>query len=149
MIHAPRSFALACAACLLVAAGGCAPRVGADRPAPHKPTPHVADPIADAAEQALRDYVAGLAKTARETAEAAPTFKAHADAADYGAKKNKAARDKSFRPAFREIDAFALQRDQKTGKAQPYNAERTAKALRSFADGIERPIKTSPWPVRP
>lgn len=141
MIHAPRSFALACAACLVVAAGGCAPRVGADRPAPHKPTPHVADPIADAAEQALRDYVAGLAKTARETAEAAPTFKAHADAADYGAKKNKAARDESFRPAFQAIDRAVLEADPVTKQQKPYDAAKTAKAFRSFADGIERPIK--------
>lgn len=125
---------------LVVAVGGCAPRVGPLRPDP-QPTPSTDDPIADAASQAVRDYVAGLARVARETAEAAPTFKTHTDAATYGATKNKAAREAAFAPPFKLIDQELLAIDAKTGKPAPYDPTKTAAAFRSFAAGVERPIR--------
>lgn len=138
-LRSPHARRLAAIAWLVVAVGGCTPRVGPLRPDP-QPTPATDDPIADAASQAVRDYVTGLARVARETAEAAPTFKTHADASTYGAEKNKAARDAAFAPPFKLIDQKLLAIDE-TGKPAPYDATKTAAAFRSFAAGVERPLR--------
>ena len=136
MTHARRLIAVAV---LVAVAGGCAPRVGT-LPDAERKKPGGSDPVAVAAEQSCRDYVSGLARVARETAEAAPTFKAHADATTYGAEKNKAARDEAFKPAFQLINERLLSIDEKTGKKKPYDPAATAAAFQSFAEGCERAL---------
>lgn len=137
MTHAAR---IIVAACLVVAVGGCAPRVGPVPDGDNRPKPPGVDAVADAAEESVRDYALALARVARETAEAAPTFQAHADATAYGAEKNKAARDAAFGPAFAVINERLLL-DPKTQEKKPYDPAATAAAFRSFAAGCERAIR--------
>ena len=139
MIYAPLSRRIVAVAVLVVGLGACAPRMG-PLPDAERKKPSGSDPVAVAAEQSVRDYVAGLARVARETAAAAPTFKTHADATTYGAEKNKIARDEAFQPAFQLINERLLATDPATGKKRPYDPAATAAAFQSFAEGCERAL---------
>lgn len=71
--------------CGLILLAGCAPRPGTVKPPPGPPN---VDPIAAAAEQAIRDYAGGLARVARETATKVDTFKSQAEVFDAVEKAN-------------------------------------------------------------
>jgi hypothetical protein len=103
---------------------------------PHDVTPPPApvsdDAIAQAAEDAVHAFAAGLSANATETADKAATFKNHAEAVDFGAKLNKASREEAFAPLFKLIN------DELQPQTKPYDAEATAKVFRSVADGAGR-----------
>jgi hypothetical protein len=73
-----------------------------------------------------------LADVARQTADKAATFKSHAEAVDFGAEKNKAAREAAFKPLYDLIDS-ALDPQHK-----PYDPAATAEVFRHVASGAER-----------
>ena len=114
------------ALCLLLLAG-CYP--GPSVPPEPEPT---ADTIEQAAFDACKAHAVGLAKVATDTADKAATFKSHADAADFGAAANKAARDESFAAFYKAVDA------QLDPEHSEYDGEKTAKVFRSAAKGFER-----------
>ena len=112
---------LLCAGCLYQPHGDVTPK-----------PPVSVDPIAEAAEDAVHAFAAGLSANATETAEKSATFKSHAEAVDFGAKLNKASREEAFAPLFKLIN------DELQPQTQPYDAEKTAKVFRSVADGAGR-----------
>lgn len=116
-------------ALLLILIAGCVQQ------RPVEPEPDKPKDLPGLAEQAVRDYAAGLSKNYGDAAEHASEFEAHADAVDFVAKKNADARASAFKPMFAEVDKRLLG---DPDKPKDFDAAELAKAYREMSTGFGR-----------
>jgi hypothetical protein len=115
--------------CGLVLLAGCAPRPGTAKPPPRPNS----DPVAAAAEQAIRDYATGLARVARETAANIDTFKSQAEVFDAVEQASGAVHTSAF-------GSLGEAADQAVKPDGPYDAAAVKKLLESEGTGFERAV---------